>query len=78
MKNDFENDFKKNSIIVIVSKVQINERIITNISNLNTKICLNNLNDKNKKRLMQKTMKKKFRTHRVKFYRKFEFEKNTI
>lgn len=42
---------------MIVFEIQI--KIITNTLNLNTKICLNDLNDQNKKQLMQKTVKKK-------------------
>ena len=42
------------------------------------RIRLNDLNDEDKKRLMQETMKKKSRTHRMKFYHKLKFEEDTI
>ena len=63
IKHNFENDFN----IAIVFETQ-----------KNAKIRLNNLNDENKKRFMQETMKKKSRTHRMKFYHKLKFEENTI
>ena len=65
--NEIRNNFKNDSNITIVFETQKNARI-----------CLNNLNDENKKRLMQEAMKKKFRTHRVRFYHKLKFEENTI
>ena len=65
--NEIENNFEDDSSIAIAFETQ-----------KSAKIRLNNLNDENKKRLMQKAMKKKFRTHRMKFYHKLKFEGNTI
>ena len=61
--NSNENDFS----IAIVFETQEN-----------AKIRLNDLNDEDKERLMQEAMKKKSRTHRMKFYHKLKFEGNTI
>ena len=63
IENNFENDFN----IAIVFETQKSARIR-----------LNNLNDEDKKRLMQEAMKKKSRTHRMKFYHKLKFEEDTI
>ena len=65
--NEIEHNFEDDFNIAIAFEIQ-----------KNAKIRLNDLNDENKKRLMQKTMKKKFRTHRMKFYHKLKFEENTI
>lgn len=86
VKNNFENnaitemifETQKKKIIMNTSNLSANEEVIANTSNLSARICLNDLNDENKKRLKQKAMKKKSRIYRVRFYRKFEFEKNTI
>ena len=56
-----------NSSIAIALEIQKSARIR-----------LNDLNDEDKKRFMQEAMKKKSRTHRMKFYHKLKFDGNTI
>lgn len=83
------NDDKSKSENVAANSTQIlesNEKTFTktsvntknNSQNDDARISLNDLNKKDRERLIQKTMEIKFQTYRVKSYRKFKFENNTI
>ena len=75
MKDD--HDSSEQQVQSEVSDNEIEHAIAFEIQK-SAKIRLNDLNDENKKRLMQEAMKKKSRTHRMRFYHKLKFEGNTI